>query len=62
MIGKILGAVIGGEIDRAHGESGAKGAALGVAGVEVAKLVVPLALLAAGVLVARKLVDSARGE
>ncbi len=62
MIGKILGAVIGGEIDRHHGESGVKGAAIGAIGVGVAKRVVPLALVVAGVVVAKKLVDNARGE
>ena len=61
MIGKILGALIGAEIDRRHGESGAKGAAIGAISVGVAKRVVPLALLIGGVLVAKQLVDNARG-
>ena len=62
MIGKILGALIGAEIDRRDGEGGLKGAAIGAVSVSVAKRVVPLALLIAGVVVAKRLVDNARGE
>lgn len=62
MIGKILGALVGAEIDRRDGDSGAKGAAIGAVSVGVAKRVVPLALLIAGVLVAKQLIDNARGE
>ena len=62
MIGKIIGAIAGEEYERRRGESGAKGALAGVLAVGLAKRVVPLALVIAGVFVAKKLVDQARGE
>lgn len=62
MIGKILGALVGGAIDRRDGDSGAEGAAIGAISVAVAKRVVPVALVIAGIVVAKKLVDNARGE
>ena len=61
MIGKILGALIGAHIDRDDGDSGLKGAAIGAVSVGLAKRVVPLALLIAGGLVAKQLIDNARG-
>ena len=62
MIGKILGALIGAEIDRRDGEGGMKGAAVGAISVGIAKRVVPLALVIAGAVVAKRLIDNARGE
>lgn len=62
MIGKILGALVGGALDRRDGDSGIRGAAIGAAGVSVAKRLAPVALLLGGVYVAKKLVDQARGK
>ena len=62
MIGKILGALVGGAIDRRDGDSGVKGAAIGAVSVGIAKRIVPVALVIAGIVVTRKLVDNARGE
>jgi hypothetical protein len=62
MIGKILGALVGAAIDRSDGEGGAKGAAIGAISVGVAKRIVPIALLITGVVIAKKLIDDARGE
>ncbi|CAN5241934.1 hypothetical protein BH09PSE3_BH09PSE3_13450 [soil metagenome] len=53
MIGKILGAIIGGKIDKSDGEGGLKGAAIGALTVGAARRVAPLALLIGGVVAAR---------
>ena len=62
MIGKVLAAVVGEELERRRGGSGLKGAAVGEIGLAVAKRAVPVALVIAGVFVAKKLVDAARGD
>ena len=62
MIGKILGALVGGAIDRRDGDSGIKGAAIGAVTVGVARRLVPLAMLVGGAYAAKKLVDQARGK
>jgi uncharacterized membrane protein len=57
MLGTLLAAVIGKEIDEADGEGGTAGALLGMAGWAVAKRLVPLAIVGAGILVAKHYVD-----
>jgi hypothetical protein len=54
MIGKLLGALIGREIDRRDGDSGIKGAVLGAAAVSVVRRVGPLGLLLGGAWLAKK--------
>jgi hypothetical protein len=54
MIGKLLGALAGGEIDRRDGGSGVKGALLGIATVSIVRRAGPLVLLVGGALLARK--------
>jgi len=48
MIGKAIAGWIGSKIDRRDGEGGTLGAVTGVAVYEVAKRVIPVALLAGG--------------
>ena len=62
MIGKIIGAMVGGALDRRDGDSGSKGAAIGAVTVGVARRLAPVALLLGGAYVAKKLVDQARGK
>ncbi|WCT73695.1 hypothetical protein PQ455_00235 [Sphingomonas naphthae] len=61
MIGKIIGALVGREIDRRDGEGGAKGAVLGIAAVSVMRRLGPLGLLAGGAYVAKKAYDRRKG-
>ncbi len=62
MIGKIIGALVGGALDRRDGDSGIKGAAIGAVTVGVVRRLAPVALLLGGAYVAKKLVDQARGR
>ncbi len=59
MIGTLLSALIGAEIDEDEGGGGAVGALLGVAGWAVVKRIVPLAILGAGILVAKHYLEKA---
>ena len=59
MIGSLIGALIGEEIAEDEGDSGAVGAAIGIATVAVARKLVPLVLLGAGLLVAKHYYDKA---
>ncbi|USI74115.1 hypothetical protein [Sphingomonas morindae] len=52
MIGNLIGALVGKEIDESDGEGGAAGAVLGVVGWQVLKRVVPALAIGAVVLVA----------
>lgn len=61
MLGKIIGALIGAEVEKRRQESGLKGAVLGAAAVGLAKRLGPAALLIGGVYAAKKLYDR-RGE
>jgi uncharacterized membrane protein YhiD involved in acid resistance len=60
MIGKILGALIGAEVERRRQESGLKGAVLGAAAVGLAKRLGPAALLLGGAYAAKKYYDRSR--
>lgn len=62
MIGKILGALIGAEVERRRQESGLKGAVLGAAAVGLAKRLGPIALVAGGTYAAKKLYDRRRAK
>ena len=57
MIGKLVGALVGREIDRRDGKGGAKGALMGVAAVGVMRRLGPLGLLLGGAWVAKKAYD-----
>ena len=62
MIGKIIGALDGGAIDRRDGDSGINGAAIGAVTDGAVRPLAPVALLLGGAYVAKKLVDQARGK
>ncbi len=55
MIGKIVGALIGAEVEKRRQESGFKGAVLGAAAVGLAKRLGPVALLLGGTYAAKKI-------
>ena len=57
MIGKIIGALVGREIDRRDGSSGVKGAALGVLAAGVMRRLGPLGLVLGGGYAAKKAYD-----
>ncbi|MBA2919056.1 hypothetical protein GON01_14230 [Sphingomonas sp. MAH-20] len=57
MIGKIIGALVGREIDRRDGKGGAKGALLGAAAVGAMRRLGPLGLALGGAYVAKKALD-----
>jgi len=60
MIGKILGALIGAEVEKRRQESGLKGAVLGAAAFGLAKRLGPIGLALGGVYAAKKLYDRRR--
>ncbi|GAA0672374.1 hypothetical protein FHT00_001737 [Sphingomonas insulae] len=65
MIGRILGALVGREIDRRDGQGGLNGAAIGALSVGAMRRMGPLGLLLGGGYVAKKAYDrrrQARGE
>lgn len=57
MIGKIIGALVGREIDRRDGRGGVKGAMMGAAAAGALRRLGPLGLLAGGAYVAKKAFD-----
>jgi len=57
MLGKIMGALIGAEVEKRRQESGLKGAVLGAAAVGFAKRLGPVALVLGGAYAAKKLYD-----
>jgi hypothetical protein len=57
MIGKIIGALVGREIDRRDGEGGVKGAVLGAAAMGALRRLGPLGLALGGAYVAKKVFD-----
>jgi hypothetical protein len=61
MIGSLIAAVVGKDIDRKDGEGGTAGALLGIAGWAVVKRIVPLAIIGAGILVAKHYLESSEG-
>jgi hypothetical protein len=60
MIGKIVGALVGREIDRRDGRGGMKGALFGAAAAGALRRLGPLGLLAGGAYVAKKAMDRRR--
>jgi hypothetical protein len=62
MIGKLLGALVGRELDRRDGDSGIKGAVLGAAAAGLMRRAGPLALLAGGAWLAKKAYDHRKTE
>lgn len=57
MIGKIIGALIGAEVEKRRQESGLKGAVLGAAAVGLTRRLGPVALLLGGAYAAKKMYD-----
>lgn len=62
MIGKIIGALVGREIDRRDGSGGAKGALMGAAAAGAMRRLGPLGLVLGGAYVAKKALDRRRGR
>jgi len=62
MIGKIIGALVGREIDRRDGQGGMKGALLGAASVGLMRRLGPIGLLAGGAYVAKKAYDRRKSD
>ncbi|MFS0737887.1 hypothetical protein ABC347_12625 [Sphingomonas sp. 1P06PA] len=62
MIGKIVGALVGREIDRRDGTGGTKGAILGMAAAGGLRRLGPLGLVLGGAYVAKKAYDRRRGR
>ena len=60
MLGKVIGALVGREIDRRDGEGGIKGAALGYIATGALRRLGPLGLLIGGGYVAKKALDRRR--
>ena len=62
MIGRIIGALVGREIDRRDGSGGLKGAAVGAMAVGALRRMGPLGLVLGGGYVAKKALDRRRAE
>jgi hypothetical protein len=62
MIGKVIGALLGREIDRRDGSGGFKGAMLGAAAAGALRRTGPIGLLLAGGYVAKKVYDRRRAR
>jgi len=57
MIGKVLGALIGRELDRRDGDSGVKGAMMGAAAAGIVRRAGPLGMLVGGAWLAKRAFD-----
>ena len=55
MIGKLIGALVGREIDRRDGEGGLKGAVLGAAAASGLRRLGPIGLAVGGLYIAKKI-------
>lgn len=62
MFGRIIGALVGREMDRRDGSSGAKGAALGWLAGSAMRRMGPLGLILGGGYVAKKAYDRRKGR
>ena len=62
MIGRVVGALVGRELDRRDGSSGLKGAALGAIAAGALRRMGPLGLVLGGAYVAKKALDRRRGS
>lgn len=60
MVGKIIGALVGREIDRRDGKGGLKGAVIGAAAAGGLRRLGPLGLALGGLYVAKKMRDRRR--
>jgi hypothetical protein len=60
MIGKLIGALVGRQIDRRDGQGGMKGALIGAVAAGALRRLGPLGLLAGGAYVAKKAMDRRR--
>jgi hypothetical protein len=62
MIGKVIGALVGREIDRRDGRGGAKGMLMGALAGGAMRRMGPLGLVLGGAYVAKKAMDRRRGR
>ena len=62
MIGKIVGALVGRELDRRDGSGGVKGAMIGAVAGGALRRMGPFGLLLGGAYVAKKALDRRRGR
>lgn len=62
MIGKLIGALVGREIDRRDGDSGVKGALIGATAAGALRRLGPLGLAIGGAYVAKKALDRRRAR
>ena len=62
MIGKILGALIGAEVEKHRQQSGVKGAVIGAVVVGVVRRLGPIGLVAGGLYAAKKMLDRSRTD
>lgn len=62
MIGKIIGALVGREIDRRDGTGGLKGAVIGAAAGSALRRLGPLGLILGGAYVLRHIMNKQRGD
>ena len=60
MIGRIIGALVGREVDRRDGGAGLKGAALGAVALGAMRRMGPLGMMLGGAYVAKKAFDRRR--
>lgn len=65
MLGRVIGALVGRELDRRDGSSGLKGAAIGALAAGALRRMGPLGMMLGGAYVAKKALDrrrDARGQ
>ena len=62
MIGKVIGALVGRELDRRDGSGGVKGAALGAIAAGALRRLGPFGMVLGGAYVAKKALDRRRGR
>lgn len=62
MIGKVIGALVGREMDKRDGRGGMKGAMMGYAAAGLLRRMGPLGLALGGAYVAKKAFDRRRGR
>lgn len=62
MIGRVIGALVGRELDRRDGSGGLKGALIGAATVGLMRRMGPLGIALGGAYIAKKALDRRRGR
>lgn len=62
VVGKILSALIGAEVEKRRQESGLKGAVLGAVAFSLAKRLGPIGLALGGAYAAKKIYDRSKGQ